>query len=105
MNIPIGSSGSSARLANTVCRVAIRLCFCLLPFALPAIAQWRTGYFLQAEAAGQTAATIPWQKYTHIIHSALRPTYTNGVCSLDSSSALLSTNNVTDFIRGAHAWG
>ena len=58
---------------------------------------------MQAEAAGQTAATIPWSKYTHIIHSALRPTYTNGICGLDSNSGLLSASNVTDFVNAAHA--
>jgi hypothetical protein len=70
---------------------------------VPAAAQWRTGYFIQAEAANQTAATIPWSKYTHIIHSALRPTYTNGICGLDSNSGLLSATNITDFVNAAHA--
>src|ERR1017187_4490972 len=64
------------------------LSFCLLALALPAAAQWRTGYFMQHEAAGQTAATIPWSKYTHVIHSALRPTYSNEVCGLDTTEGL-----------------
>ena len=67
------------------CLIRIPLSFCLLALALPAAAQWRTGYFMQREAAGQTAATIPWSKYTHVIHSALRPTYSNEVCGLDTT--------------------
>jgi hypothetical protein len=49
-------SGSAA----TPRLIGARVGFCLLALALPAAAQWRTGYFMQAEAAGQTAATIPW---------------------------------------------
>ena len=73
--------------------------------ALPAAAQWRTGYFMQREAAGQTAATIPWSKYTHVIHSALRPTYSNGACGLDTTEGLLSAAYIEDFVNAAHAAG
>jgi hypothetical protein len=96
-------SASRSGSAATPRLIGARVGFCLLALALPAAAQWRTGYFMQAEAAGQTAATIPWSKYTHIIHSALRPTYTNGICGLDSNSGLLSATNITDFVNAAHA--
>lgn len=105
MTIQNGSTGMPASSARTAFRVGIRPWFCLLALALPAAAQWRTGYFMQAEAADQTAATIPWSKYTHIIHSALRPTYNNGICGLDTNSGLLSATNVTEFVNGAHASG
>src|ERR1017187_9218488 len=85
--------------------IGIRVWFCLLALALPAAAQWRTGYFMQREAAGQTAATIPWSKYTHVIHSALRPTYSNGACGLDTTEGLLSAAYIEDFVNGAHAAG
>src|ERR1035437_1889630 len=98
-DVTASRSGSAA----TPRLIGARVGFCLLALALPAAAQWRTGYYMQAEAAGQTAATIPWSKYTHIIHSALRPTYTNGICGLDSNSGLLSASNVTDFVNAAHA--
>src|ERR1022692_1010641 len=87
------------------CLIRIPLSFCLLALALPAAAQWRTGYFMQHEAAGQTAATIPWSKYTHVIHSALRPTYSNEVCGLDTTEGLLRAANIEDFVNGAHAAG
>src|ERR1017187_4410601 len=73
--------------------------------ALPAAAQWRTGYFMQREAAGQTAATIPWSKYTHVVHSALRPAYSAGVCDLDTTEGLLGAANIEDFVNHAHAAG
>jgi GH18 family chitinase len=60
---------------------------------------------MQHEAAGQTAATIPWSKYTHVIHSALRPTYSNEVCGLDTTEGLLRAANIEDFVNGAHAAG
>jgi hypothetical protein len=43
--------------------------------------------------------------HTHLVHSALRPTYTNGICGLDTASGLLSTANITDFVNGAHGAG
>jgi hypothetical protein len=85
--------------------IGIRVWFCLLALALPAAAQWRTGYFMQREAAGQTAATIPWSKYTHVIHSALRPTYSGGVCDLDATAGLLRAADIEDFVSHAHAAG
>ena len=98
-----GITASRSGSVRTPFRIGARVWFCLVALAVPAAAQWRTGYFIQAEAAGQTAATIPWSKYTHIIHSALRPTYTNGICGLDSNSGLLSATNITDFVNAAHA--
>jgi parallel beta-helix repeat protein len=70
---------------------------------LPAAAQWRTGYFIQREAAGQTAATIPWSKYTHVIQYALQPSYSNGACGLDSKTGQIGAASVTDFVNSAHA--
>jgi hypothetical protein len=90
---------------RTAFRTGISLSFCLFALALPALAQWRTGYFMQREAAGQTATTIPWSKYTHVIHSALRPTYTNGTCGLDSTEGLLSAADIKDFVNRARAAG
>ncbi len=81
------------------------LCFCLLALALPAVAQWRTGYFMQREAGAQTAATIPWSKYTHVIHYALQPAFNNGVCTLDSSNGQLTAANIKEFVEAAHAVG
>jgi len=66
-----GVTASRSGSARAPFRIGATVWCCLVALALPAAAQWRTGYFLQAEAAGQTAATIPWSKYTHIIHSAL----------------------------------
>lgn len=74
-----------------------RLLLALMLFALPAFSQWRTGYFLQGEAGGQTAATIPWSKYTHVVHYAVQPTYSNGVCGLAPGE------DITEFVSGAHA--
>jgi hypothetical protein len=76
-----------------------RLFFCLLALALPALPQWRTGYFMQGEAGGQTAATIPWSKYTHVVHYAVQPTYSNGVCGLAPGK------DIAEFVNGAHAAG
>jgi hypothetical protein len=76
-----------------------RLVFCLLAFTLPALPQWRTGYFMQGEAGGQTALTIPWSKYTHVVHHALQPTYSNGVCGLAPGT------DVAGFVNGAHGAG
>src|ERR1039458_8515185 len=102
-SLATGVTASRSGSARTPFRIEARVWFCLLALALPAAAQWRTGYFMQTEAAGQTAATIPWSKYTHIIHSALRPTYTNGICGLDTNSGLLSASYITDFVNAAHA--
>ena len=74
-----------------------------LALALPAAAQWRTGYFMQSEAAGQTAATIPWSKYTHVVHYALRPTFTNGTCRLDTVQNDITGANIGAFVGYAHA--
>jgi hypothetical protein len=81
------------------------LWLCLFALALPVTAQWRTGYFMQHEAGGQTAATIPFSKYTHVIHYALRPTYTKGVCELDATNGQLIDTNIKDFVKAAHAVG
>jgi hypothetical protein len=85
--------------------IGVHVWFCLLVLAVPAAAQWRTGYFMQREAAGQTAATIPWSKYTHVIHYALRPTYSSGICGLDTTEGLLRTTEIEDFVNAAHAAG
>src|ERR1039458_4271636 len=106
-----GSRGTSALFAALMllpflpCSSANAQAPPLLSLELPAAAQWRTGYFMQHEAAGQTAATIPWSKYTHVIHSALRPTYSNEVCGLDTTEGLLRAANIEDFVNGAHAAG
>lgn len=90
---------------RTAFRTGINVWFCLFALALPGVAQWRTGYFMQREAAGQTAATIPWSKYTHVVHSALRPAYSAGVCDLDTTEGLLGAANIEDFVNHAHAAG
>jgi hypothetical protein len=90
---------------RTPFRTGVKVWFFLLALALPSAAQWRTGYYLQREAGGQTAATIPWSKYTHVIHYALRPTYSNGACGLDTTEGLLGAPNIEDFVNGAHAAG
>jgi GH18 family chitinase len=77
----------------------LRVLFCLLAFTLPALPQWRTGYFMQGEAGGQTAATIPWAKYTHVVHYGVQPTYINSVCGLTAGT------DIAGFVNGAHAAG
>ena len=82
-----------------------RLILCLLALVLPALGQWRTGYFMQGEAGGQTAATIPWSKYTHVVHYALQPTYNNGVCELAPRYGPISGTDIAEFVGGAHNAG
>jgi hypothetical protein len=78
---------------------------CLLALAMPAAAQWRTGYFLQNESGSQTAATIPWSKYTHAVHSLLQPTYTDGTCGLATTEGPLQAADSEAFVNAAHAAG
>jgi hypothetical protein len=59
-SLATGVTASRSGSAKTPVRIGARVWFCLLGLALHATAQWRTGYFMQAEAADQTAATIPW---------------------------------------------
>lgn len=60
----------TARLSSSSFRTGISVWVCLFALGLPAAAQWRTGYLMPREAAGQTAATIPRSEYTHVIHYA-----------------------------------
>src|ERR1022692_3485800 len=94
---------------RTPFRTGVKVWFFLLALALPSAAQWRTGYYLQREAGGQTAATIPWSKYTHVIHYALRPTYSVRdliqTGSLDTSmAASLPNSERTPFRTGVKVW-
>src|ERR1019366_1120231 len=47
----------------------------------------------------------PWSKYTHVIHYALQPTYTNGVCGLDPSYGNITPASITAFVNSARAAG
>jgi hypothetical protein len=78
---------------------------CVLIFASVAFSQWRTGYFMDGNAAGQTAATIPWSHYTHVIHYALKPTFSNGSYAWDTRDTSVSRSGVADFVAAAHAAG
>ena len=68
-------------------RYGMRVSLCLLAFGPAAFSRWRTGYYMQDDTGGQTAATIPWTKYTHVIHYALKPSFNNGVCGWDKTDS------------------
>jgi hypothetical protein len=77
----------------------------MLIFASAAFSQWRTGYFTDGNAAGQTAATIPWSHYTHVIHYPLKPTFSNGSCAWDTRDTSVSQKDIADFVESAHVAG
>jgi GH18 family chitinase len=83
----------------------MKVFLCLLSFAPAAFSQWRTGYFMQGDAAGQTVAAIPWSKYTHVIHYALKPTIDHGTCKWDRRDNQFTEANVGEFVRRAHIAG
>lgn len=78
---------------------------CLLSFAGPIAAQWRTAYFMDNNSAGQTAQTIPWSKYTHVVHYALRPASTDGTCGWDATGVNFTESRIAAFVDSAHAAG
>lgn len=77
---------------------------CLFALALPAAAQWRTGYFLEENTSGQTAQTIPWSKYTHVVDYGAAPAIAGGTCSLKMGPGMTDESSRA-FVDAAHAAG
>ena len=83
------------------CRIAVSLVFS----AATAFCQWRTGYFVEQNTVGQTAGSIPWSKYSHVVHSAVRPSVADNLCSLNLDDEAISRNSIDSFVSHAHRAG
>jgi GH18 family chitinase len=73
-------------------------------FTVEAAPKWRTAYFFNPSSATLPIEAVPWNKYTHVIQTCMKPTFSNGVPGIDTTSYGID-NNKAAFVNAAHING
>ena len=84
------------------------LIFIIISYFFPcvtmeAVPKWRTAYYANQAPFSTTLplSSVPWNKYTHIIQSSIKPTFNNNTPGIDTTSYGIDGNKTT-FVTTAH---